>query len=177
MYSYPGWRRVPFVALLIVVIVFNYAPATTQGTATIRLATLSAPSLISHLYIQIASAQLHQRGFLNSSGWTVISQTFPIVDLLSPNSQAVPPIVSSSAIHSGSYDSIRISFANATATINGKNTNLSAPPALASNMTLPVAPNGTGDLQIIVAFDYAPLLPTPPAVASLTFVLIRVSSV
>lgn len=164
-------------AILLVAIVLNYAPATAQGTATVRLATLSAPSIVSHLYIQLSSLQLHQLGYLNSSGWTAVSQAFPVVDLLSPSNQAMPPIVTSSPIHSTTYDSIRLSFTNSTATIYGKQISLAAPPQLAANMTLRVPPNGTGDLQIIVAFDYAQLFPTQSTQPVLTFVLIRVSTV
>lgn len=177
MYSYPSWRRVPFIALLLVAIVLNYAPATTQGTATVRLVTLSAPSVITHIYLRLSSVQFHQLGYLNSSGWTTISQAFPIVDLLSPANQAMPPIITSAQIHSTSYDSIRLSFTNSTATISGKQTSLAAPSPLLANMTLPVPPNGFGDLQIIVAFDYSQLFPTQPTQPVLSFVLIRVSSV
>ena len=165
----------PFVALLLVVIVLNYAPATTQGTATVRLSTLSAPSPITHLYIALSTVQFHQRGYLNSSGWTSISQAFPVVDILAPTAQSTPLMLTSAPVHSGSYDSIRLSFTNSTVVISGTTFPLTAPPSLSANMTMPVPPNGTGDVLIIVAFDYTPLLVTRPP-GPLSFVLIRISA-
>ncbi len=170
MYSFPAWRRAPFIALLIIIFVIAYAPATAQGTATIRLAALTSPSNISHLYISISSIQLHQEGFLN---WTTISQTFPTVDLVSPSTQSTPQTIISTPVHSGRYDSIKIFFTNSTVSIGGQNQAVAAPHSINTNTTLLVAPNGVGDLLLVVAFDYASLYETPP---SLSFVLVSVSA-
>ncbi len=171
MYSFPAWRRAPFIALLIIIFVIAYAPATTQGTATVRLAALVSPSNVSHMYVSLSSIQVHREGFLN---WTTISQTFPTVDLLSTATGSTPPTMISTSVHSGRYDSIKLFFTNSTVSVNGQNQAVAPPSPITANMTLLVAPNGIGDLLLVVAFDYASLYETPP---SLSFVLISVSVV
>jgi hypothetical protein len=44
---------------------------------------------------------------------------------------------------------------------------------LSTNVTLPVPPNGIGDILLIVGFDYSTLFSTPP---TLTLMLMRVST-
>jgi uncharacterized protein DUF4382 len=171
MYSFPVWRRAPFISLLIIIFVIAYAPATTLGTATIRFAAQSAPSSINHIYLGISSIQLHREGFLN---WTTIPQPLPIIDLLSTTSQSTPQTITSASVHSGRYDAIKIFFTSSTISISGRNQTVAAPPELDANTTMLVAPNGIGDLLLIVAFDYAALYATTP---SLSFILISVSAV
>jgi hypothetical protein len=161
-------------ALLIIIVVIAYAPATTQGTATVRLAALSAPSTVSHIYVEVSSIELHQEGFPNSTGWTTFSQSFPVIDLLSRVNQSLSQTIGSATIHSGRYDNVRIFFTNSTLIINGVKTQVGAPTALEVSTTFLVSPSGTGDLLLVVAFDYAALFGTSP---SLTFNVIRVSTV
>src|SRR6266568_2146491 len=167
-YLYAAWRRILFVAVLVVIIVIAFAPATTQGTVVLRFSSLSSPSVISHIYV----------GYVNSSicdacGWITISQSFPTVDLLS--NLMIPPTVTSAPIHSGRYDEIRVSFSNSTVIIPGSQPiPISAPPRLSTNMTLPVPPGGVGDILLVVGFDYSTLFSGQP---SLSFVLVRASAV
>jgi hypothetical protein len=174
MYSFPLWRRAPFIALLVIVMVIVYAPATAQGTATVRIAALSVPSIVGHIYIQVSSIELHSQGFPNSTGWTRISNSFPIIDLLSPANQSLSQTIGSATVHSGRYDALRIFFTNSTLIVNGAKTPVGAPPSLDVNATMLVSPNGIGDLLLVVGFDYAEIIATSP---SLIFILIRVSSV
>jgi len=170
-YPYAAWRRILFVAVLVVIIVIAFAPATTQGTLFLRFSSLSSSSDINHIYVGFAQIALHQAGYLNSSGWVIISQSFPNIDLLS--NQVIPPTVASAPIHSGRYDQIRVAFSNSTVVIAGRPVPVSAPPMLSSNVTLPVPPSGIGDILLVVAFDYSALFSNPP---SLSFVLIRSST-
>src|SRR6266571_1043810 len=170
-YPYAAWRRILFVAALVVIIVIAFAPATTQGTIFLRFSSLSSSSIVNHIYVGFAQIALHQAGYLNSSGWVIISQIFPKIDLLS--SQMIPPTVTSAPIHSGRYDEIRLTFSNSTIVIAGRPIPVAAPSMLSSNVTLPVSPSGIGDILLIVAFDYSALFSTPP---SLSFVLIRTST-
>jgi hypothetical protein len=174
MYGFPVWRRAPFMAILIAVIVIAYAPATTQGTATLRLASLSAPSAVTHIYVQVSSVEIHLAGLPNGTGWTTITRSFPIVDLLSSVNQSLSQTISSATVHSGRYDSVRIFFTNSTLVISGIRTSVGAPPAIDVNPTLLVPPSETSDLLLVVAFDYAAFFSSSP---SLSFVLIRTSTV
>ncbi len=167
-YPYAAWRRILFVAVLVVIIVIAFAPATTQGTMLLRFSSVTSSSVVSHIYIGFAQIALHQTGYLNSSGWVIISQT---IDLLS--SQTIPPTVSSAPIHSGRYDQIRLVFSNSTVVRAGLPLAMSSPSMLSANVTLPVPPSGIGDILLVVAFDYSTLFSTPP---SLSFVLVRVST-
>lgn len=173
MYAYAIWRRAPFIALLIVIVVISYAPAVTEGTSTIRLSALTTPSVVTHVYVQAASVSLHRQGFLNDTGWTTISQGFPVVDLLSSASQPLASTISSTTVHSGRFDMVRIFFANSTIVIGGVKTPVAAPSPLELNMTLLVSPNGISDLLLLVAFDYAAFFENTP---SLSFVLVRTST-
>ena len=165
----------PFLAVLIVVLVINYAPATTQGTSTVAISALSAPSIVAHVYVRVSSISLHHAGFLNNTGWTSISQTFPIIDLLASARQSIAPTVSTATIHSGRYDLATIYFANSTLVINGTKTPVSAPPPLSLNMLLEIYPNATNDLFILVSFDYAAFFATTPSLY-LVLVSARASS-
>ncbi len=172
MYPYPVWRRAPFIGLLLIVLVIAYAPATTLGTSTLRLTALFTPSIVKHIYVQASSISLHRQGYLNDTGWTTISQTFPIIDIVAPSSQSAAQTISSATVHSGRYDQVRIFFANSTAVIGGSSESMAPPAPIFLNNTLLVSPNGTTDLQIIVAFDYTALLAATP---SLNLVLVRTS--
>jgi uncharacterized protein DUF4382 len=171
-YPYAASRRILFVAILVVIIVIAFAPATTQGTVLLRFSALTSFSVVSHIYVGFTQIALHQAGYLNSSGWVIISQNFPNIDLLS--NQTIPPTVASAPIHSGRYDQIRLVFSNSTVVIAGRSVPVPAPPLLSSNMTLPISPSGIGDVLLIVAFDYSALFSSQP---SLSFVLIRASAV
>lgn len=171
-YPYAAWRRVLFVGVLVVIMVIAFAPATTEGTVLLRFSSLTSSSVVNHIYVGFTQIALHQFGYLNSSGWVLISQSFPHIDLLS--SQIIPPTVASAHIHSGRYDQIRLAFSNSTVVIAGRSVPLPAPPTLSGNMTLPVSPSGIGDVLLVVAFDYSSLFSSQPA---LSFVLIRTSAV
>ena len=170
-YPYAAWRRILFVAVLVVIIVIAFAPATTQGTIFLRFSSLSSPSAVNHIYVGFTQIALHQAGFVNSTGWIIISQSFPKIDLLSD--QTIPPTVASAPIHSGRYDEIRLTFSNCTVVIAGSPFPISAPSMISSNVTLPVPPSGIGDILLVVAFDYSTLF---SSTRSLSFVLIRTST-
>ena len=68
---------------------------------------------------------------------------------------------------------VRIFFANSTAIISGVKTAVAAPSPLELNMTVLVPPNGTSDVLLLVAFDYASLFASTP---TLSFVLVRASA-
>lgn len=174
MYPVPAWRRVLFVAILLIVIIIAFAPSTTQGTVTVRLYSLSVPSLVGHLYLGLARVQFHEAGLPNSTGWLAISQGFPTFDLVSSNGQISPQTIVSSQIHSGRYDAMNFAFTNSTVIIAGRAIPLPAPPSLSANMTVPVPPNGIGDVLLVVSFDYSALFASQPSV-SLT--LTQVSTV
>jgi hypothetical protein len=171
-YPYASWRRILFVGVLVVIMVIAFAPATTQGTVFLRFSSLTSSSVVNHIYVGFTQIALHQFGYLNSSGWVLISQNFPHLDLLS--SQVIPPTVTSATIHSGRYDQIRLFFSNSTVVIAGRPVALPAPPMLSGNVTFPVSPNGIGDILLVIAFDYSALFSNQP---SLSFFLVRVSAV
>ena len=172
-YPFPGWRRVLFVAVLVVVIVISLAPSVTQGTVTLRIYSLSAPSVVNHIYVGFTKVQFHEAGLPNSTGWTTVMQGFPNIDLLSGSQQLIPQEVTSAQINSGRYDSVKLVFSNSTISLGGRNIAVSPPSSLNANVTLPVPPNGIGDLLIIVAFDYSTVFASAP---SLSFTLVRASS-
>ena len=164
-----------FLAVLVVVLVISFAPAVTRGNATVRLSAVSAPSVISHVYVGVAGIQLHRVGLpLDNSSWTVVSSSSSSIDLVSEGTKTLPPTLASASVSSGRYDEIRVSFTNSTVVIGSLTRGLSSPPSIVTNTTLTVPPNGIGNVLLVVDFDYTTLLTNQP---SLSLILIGVFTV
>ena len=176
MYAFPAWRRVVFVAVLLVVIVIAFAPAVTQGIATIRLSAITAPSIVSHIYVGVSSVQLHRVGYLfsDNASWTFVTRSTPVIDLLAPGAQLLPQTVTSASVPSGRYDAVKVVFTNSTLVLSGQSKAVPAPQPILANVTLPISPNGIGDVFMVVQFDYSTLFAMQP---SLTFALVRIAAV
>src|SRR6266516_4584033 len=138
MYLYPGWRRVIFVAVLVVVLVIALVPSITQGTI-----------------------KLHTYGFGFGAGWFNVTETTPTIDLIPIASQFLPQIVASAQITSGRYDAIRLVMTNSTALVGSSRVSLSNTPTLNANFTLPIPPNGFGDVLLLLSFDESLVLANP----------------
>jgi Domain of unknown function (DUF4382) len=174
MYLYPGWRRVLFVAVLVVVLVIALAPSITQGTIKIHIYGLNAPGAINHLYIKFTSLQLHTYGFGFGSGWVNVTETTPTIDLISTPTQFLPQIVASGQITSGRYDAIKLIMTNSTALIGTTPVSLPNTPTLNANFTLPIPPNGFGDVLLLVSFDDSLIFANP---AALSIQIVQTSAV
>src|SRR5436853_192759 len=161
MYPYPGWRRVIFVAVLVVVLVIALAPSITQGTIKVHIYGLTARGVIDHLYIKFATVQFHAYGFGSNAGWVNVTETTPIIDLIPIASQFLPEIVASPQITSGTYDAIRLFMTNSTALVGSNHVSLSNTPTLMANFTLPVPPNGFGDVLLLISFDVSLVFAKP----------------
>ncbi len=165
MYPYAGWRRVFFVAVLVVVLVIALAPSITQGTIKIHIYGLTAAGVIDHLYVKFTSLQFHTYGLGFGSGWVSVNETTPIIDLISIPTQFLPQIVASAQITSGRYDAIRLFMTNSTALIGTNHVSLSNTPTLSANFTLPIPPNGFGDVLLLVSFDDSLVFANPAALS------------
>jgi hypothetical protein len=165
MYLYPGWRRVIFVAVLVVVLVITLAPSLTQGTIKVHIYGLTTQGVIDHLYVKFANLQFHTYGFGFGDGWVSVNETTPTIDLIPITSQFLPQIVASAQITSGRYDAIRLSMTNSTALVGITRVSLSNTPTLNANFTLPIPPNGFGDVLLLVSFDESLVLASPAALS------------
>jgi len=174
MYLYPGWRRVLFVAALVVVLVIALTPSITQGTIKVHIFGLTRPGVIDHLYVKFASLQFHTYGFGFGTGWVNVNETTPTIDLIPIRTQFLPQIVDSAQITSGRYDAIRLFMTNSTALIGNSRVVLSNTPTLNANFTLPVPPNGFGDVLLLVSFDDSLVLANP---ATLSIQIVQTSVV
>ena len=161
MYPYPGWRRIIFVAVLVVVLVLALTPSITQGTVKIYIYGLTGSGAIDHLFVSFKTVQFHTFGFASNTGWVSLNQTTSPVDLISLPGQYLPRIVESAPITSGRYDAIQLTVSNSTAQVGPNRFSLSNAPILDANFTLPVAPNGFGDILLLVSFDYGLVLQGP----------------
>lgn len=167
-YLYPPWRRIVFVAALIVVLVISFAPSVTQGTVNVRVYGFVQGAAISHIYVRFSEVSLHTAGYPAESGWITLTKLLPIVDLVPQPNQAASEQIVSVQIQSGRYDAVRLVATNSTVVIdNAPGMAVSAGSTVNANMTLPVPPSGTGDLLLVVLVDYAELLGSQP-VLSLT---------
>lgn len=174
MYLNPGWRRVIFVAVLVVVLVIALAPSITQGTIKVHIYGLTTPGVIDHLYVKFTSLKLHMYGFGFGAGWASVNETTPTIDLIPPPAQFLPQIVASAQITSGRYDAVRLFMTNSTALIGTTQVPLLNAPTLSANFTLPIPPNGFGDILLLVSFDDSLVLATP---ASLSIQVVQTSVV
>ncbi len=165
MYLYPGWRRVLFVAVLVVVLVIALAPSITQGTIKVHIYGLTRAGVIDHLYVKFTTLEFHTYGFGFGAGWVSVNETTPIIDLIPIPTQFLPQIVASAQITSGRYDAIRLFMTNSTALIGVAHVSLSNTPTLSANFTLPIPPNGFGDILLLVSFDDSLVLANPAALS------------
>jgi Domain of unknown function (DUF4382) len=165
MYPYPGWRRVTFVAVLVVVLVIALAPSITQGTIKVHIYGVTTPGVIDHLYVKFTSLQFHTHGVGFGAGWVNVTETTPTVDLVPVPSQFLPQIVASAQITSGRYDAIRLVMTNSTAMVGANRVSLPNAPVLNANFTLPVPPNGFGDVLLLVNFDDSLIFANPAALS------------
>jgi uncharacterized protein DUF4382 len=165
MYPYPGWRRVIFAAVLIVVLVITLAPSITQGTIKVYIYGVTTPGVIDHLYVKFTTLQFHTNGVGFLAGWVNVTQITPTVDLVPIPSQFLPQIVASAQITSGRYDAIRLIMTNSTAIVGANRVSLPNAPTLNANFTLPIPPNGFGDVLLLVNFDDSLILANPAALS------------
>ncbi len=160
-------------AVLVIVIVVAFAPSVSHGTVTLRLYGSSARSVVNHVYVSFMKVELHEAGLPSANGWVTITRSLSHVDLVSSN-QTTPQTVTSANVHSGRYDGIMITFSNSTLVIAGRPVPVSAPPVVKANFTLPVPPNSTGDVFLVLDFDYSSLFANPP---TLSLTVLQVSAV
>jgi hypothetical protein len=154
-----------FVAVLVVVLVITLAPSLTQGTIKVHIYGLTTQGVIDHLYVKFANLQFHTYGFGSGAGWVSVNETTPTIDLIPITSQFLPQIVASAQITSGRYDAIRLSMTNSTALVGITRVSLSNTPTLNANFTLPIPPNGFGDVLLLVSFDESLILASPAALS------------
>ena len=170
-YHYSFWRRGVFAGLLIIVLALALIPPLTKGTMNLRVFTISTPAPILHFYITINQMELHTAGLPSSIGWVTISWTdnLPKLDLAGQNGQSSPGASIISPIQSGRYDQIRISIQQSSLIYNSA----AAPKVVCSsclyqilaNATVPIPPNGYGNLLLVLSPDYESLLDTQPSLA------------
>ena len=161
MYLYPGWRRVIFVAVLVVVLVLTLTPSITQGTIKIHIYGLTGAGVIDHLFVGFKSLQFHTFGLASNVGWVSMNQSTAAIDLVQSPGQYLPRIVESAPITSGRYDAMRLFMTNSTAQVGARSLSLSNSPVLDANFSLPIAPNGFGDVLLLLSFDYTLILQSP----------------
>jgi hypothetical protein len=174
VYGYAAWRRVIFVAILLAMIVISMAPSVSEGTVIVRMYGSSSSTLLSHVYIVFSKVDLHEVGFPNSTGWVSITKGFSTVDLLSPAPQTASQTATAAQVHSGRYDAIAVVFSNATVVMSARSIPLAAPLPIRANVSLPVPPNGNGDVFLVIGFDYNAIFGNPP---NLSLILVQVSTI
>ncbi len=168
-YRFPRWQRLPFLAVLVVILVLSFAPSVTQGTINFRVYALIPQGVLSHVYTSFSSLELHVAGFPQETGLVTISQSHfvPRFDLLPSAGKYVPGTILSTAIASGRYDSVRISFSNSTVVlVSGQKTPINSGPSLFANVTIAVPPNGNGDVLVVLSLDYLTLVSSTPSISA-----------
>ena|SRR2546428_1187554 len=165
-YQLPRWRQLVFVAVLIAVLVVTIGPPVSTGTVRVRVAGIIPQGIISHLYVTFGQVQLHVSGFPAGSGIVTLIHLLPRVDLVQPtNPQTLDPLISA-PVSSGRYDSITLLAANATiVNVNGQSTPLTIGSTLNAAVTIPVPPNHSGDVLVVLNADYVQLIASTPSIS------------
>lgn len=165
-YPFPPWRRVIFVAVLITILVVTFASSVTQGTVNVRVSGFVPGAAITHIYVRFSEVRLHTAGYPAESGWVILTNLLPVVDLVPQRNQVVPDAIISARIQSGRYDAVELRAANSTFVIgNAPGTRVSVGSTVSANVTLPVPPNRTGDVLVIVLVDYQAILSGSPVLS------------
>ncbi len=160
-YYYPFWRRVIFLALLVLIVVVAIVPAVSTGTINVRIATISTPAALQHVYLKISQLELHTAGLPSSIGWVSLTSGLPTIDLAT---QPGLPSTISTAVQSGRYDAVRISISQATLVEGGitpRTVCTASCAPLNANVTVSVPPSGYGDVLLIVSPSFSGLLGSP----------------
>ena len=163
-----------FVAVLVVVLVIALAPSITQGTIKVHIYGLTNRGVVDHLYVKFSNLQFHTYGFGSGAGWVNVTETTPIIDLIPNTAQFLPQMVASVQLTSGRYDAIKLVMTNSTALVGSTHVPLSNTPTLSANFTLPITPNGFGDILLLVSLDESSVLANP---ASLSVQVVQTSVV
>jgi len=169
-YRLPYWRRLLFVAALLIILVLTLAPSVTKGNINLRVYALIPRGAVTHFFASFSDVQLHTAGLPESSGWLKVAQNSvgPNVDLIPQSDQLIPREILSASITSGRYDSIRMTFSNSTLVLDSGQ-KASVPPVtspLSANTIVSVPPNGNGDVLFILSLDYSLLISTSPSVSA-----------
>jgi len=169
-YRFPYWRRLFFVAALLIILVLTLAPSVTKGNINVRVYALIPRGAVTHFLASFSDIQLHTAGLPESSGWLKVGQgsVRPNVDLIPQSDQLVPGTILSASITSGRYDSIRMTFSNSTLVLDsGQKASVpAATPPLSANTIVSVPPNGNGDVLFILSLDYSLLISTSPSISA-----------
>ncbi len=169
-YRFPYWRRLFFVAALLIILVLTLAPSVTMGNIHLRVYALIPRGAVTHFLASFSDIQLHTAGLPESSGWLKVGQgsVRPNVDLIPQSDQLVPGTILSASITSGRYDSIRMTFSNSTLVLDsGQKASVpAATPPLSANTIVSVPPNGNGDVLFILSLDYSLLISTSPSISA-----------
>ncbi len=162
-YPYPQWRRVTFAALLIAIVSISFIPSITEGTLVVRIYGFIPGAAITHIYVKFTEFSFHAAGYPPDSGWTTLKNLLPRVDLVPQSTNNVPDAIISARIVSGKYDSFKLVATNSTIIIDHAPAfQISTGPTISGNATIPVPPNGYGDILIILLVDYNAILATQP---------------
>ncbi len=171
-YYYPFWRRVVFLALLVLIVSVTLVPAVSKGTVNIQLSIISVPEPVHHLFLKVSEVELHTTGLPSSMGWVSATAGLPTVDIA--GSLGASPIIST-PIQSGRYDTLRITISQATfieGALTTKTACSSTCPQVVTNATLAIPPQGYGSVLLVLSPDYSGLLGQSPTL-SLSVVDVR----
>ncbi len=153
-------------AVLIAILVVTIGPPVSQGTIRVRVAGIIPPGIVSHVYIRFSSVQLHVSGFAKGSGLITLTQLLPRIDLVQAQNQLTLDPLISATVSSGRYDTITLQADNATiVNSNGQSTPLTVGSTVNAVVTIPVLPNHSGDILVVLNADYVQLISSTPFIS------------
>ncbi len=155
-----------FAAVLIAVLVVTIGPPISQGTLNVRVTGIIPQGIVSHVYVKFSSVQIHISGFAKGSGLITLTQLLPRIDLVQAQNPSALDTLISARISSGRYDAITLQPDNATIiTSNGQSTPLTLNSAVSAAVPIPVPPNRSGDVLVVLDADYVQLIASTPLIS------------
>lgn len=152
--------------MLIAILVVTIAPPVSQGTIRVRVTGIIPPGIISHVYVKFGSVKLHTSGFTKGAGLVTLTQLLPRVDLVQAQHQPTLDPLISATISSGRYDTITLQADSATIVdSNGQSTLLTVGSTVNAAVTIPVPPNHSGDVLVVLNADYVQLISSTPFIS------------
>ncbi len=165
-------RQVLSASLLLIVVMVILYPTTATGTVILSANYAQAPIQtdipgegpklvvvkgVTHLYVSFSEIRIHIASEGNDTGWLPLTFQTNSIDLINLENKS-EVIMTSPTVPAGEYDNLMLSFANATAVVNGSTIRVeSIPHSVVRESPFTVKAGSETNLRLRFTADYRAL--------------------
>jgi len=165
-------RQVLSASLLLIVVMVILYPTTATGTVMLTANYVQAPIQteipgegpklvvvkgVTHLFVSFSEIRIHVASEGNGTGWLPLTFQTNSIDLIDLENKS-EVIMSSPTVPAGEYDNLMLSFANATAVVNGSTVRVeSIPRSVVRESPFTVIAGSETNLRLRFTADYRAL--------------------